>query len=51
MEDTFKECREFFDKLTYAYKIQGVKIPISLKNVKDNVNKQIKNIEGDSCGK
>ena len=45
IEPVFKECKEFFDGLIYVYKLQGIKIPNSLKNVREKVNKQIKNIE------
>ena len=45
IEPVFKECKEFFNKLVYAYKLQGIKIPISLKSVRENVDKQIENIE------
>ena len=44
----FKECKEFLDGLVYAYKIQGVDIPDRLKNVRDKIQKQIKQIEGSS---
>ena len=45
IEPVFKECKEFFDGLIYVYKLQGIKIPNSLKNVREKVNKQIENIE------
>ena len=41
----FKECEEFFDKLIYAYRVQGIKIPPSLKSVMSKVNVQIEKIE------
>ena len=44
IEPVFKECKEFFSKLFRAYKVQGIKIPISLKSVIENVDKQLENI-------
>ena len=48
IEPIFKERKEFLDGLVYAYKIQGIDIPDRLKNVRDKIQKQIKQIEGSS---
>tara|TARA_Y100001963_G_scaffold124266_1_gene174939 strand:+ start:391 stop:561 length:171 start_codon:yes stop_codon:yes gene_type:complete len=47
IEPVFKECEEFFSNLVRVYKLQGIAIPDSLKSVREKVNKQIKQIEGE----
>ncbi len=42
-----RECKDFFDRLTLAYKTEGAGVPDKLKNVREKVNKQIKQIEGE----
>ena len=42
-----RECKEFFDRLAYAYKIEGAGVPDRLKNIKSKVSKQIDKIEGE----
>ena len=47
IEPVFKECKEFLDGLVYSYRIQGVVVPDRLRNIRDKVNNQIKQIEGE----
>jgi|TARA_R100000664_G_C2743389_1_gene131574 hypothetical protein len=42
-----RECKDFFDRLALSYKIEGAGVPDKLKNVREKVNKQIKQIEGE----
>ena len=46
IQPVFKECKEFLDGLVYAYRVQGIGVPKQLKNVREKVNNQIKQIEG-----
>ena len=42
-----KDCRKFLIMLIMSYKLQGVKIPQELKELKVNIENQINKIEGD----
>ena len=48
IEKTFNKCKTFFNKLEYAYKVQGIVVPVLLKDVMKDVNNQINKIEGES---
>ena len=42
-----RNCNNFFNDLIRAYKMQGIKIPKRLKELKENVENQINKIEGE----
>ena len=44
-----KDCKEYFDNLALAYRVQGFKITDSFKKLRKDVTEQIIKIEGDSC--
>ena len=47
IEPLLKDCRSFFITLIMSYKLQGVKIPQRLKELKKNIENQINRIEGE----
>ena len=51
IEPLLKDCRSFFITLIMSYKLQGVKIPQRLKELKENIENQINRIEGEENGK
>ena len=46
IDPLLRECKDFFDRLIIAYKREGAGVPERLKNVRERVNNQIKQIEG-----
>ena len=46
IQPIMRDCNEFFNDLIIAYKMQGIKIPDRLKELKENVENQINKIEG-----
>ena len=48
IEKTFNKCKTFFNKLEYAYKIEGKAVPDLLKDIIKDVSNQISKIEGES---
>ena len=44
-----KNCKEYFDNLALAYRVQGFKITDEFKKLRSDVTEQIIKIEGDSC--
>ena len=43
-----KDCKEYFDNLALAYRVQGFKITDSFKKLRKDVTEQIIKIEGES---
>ena len=43
-----KDCKEYFDNLALAYRVQGFKITDSFKKLRNDVKEQIIKIEGES---
>ena len=43
----FRDDLEYFKDLSLSYRIQGVVVPDRLRNIRDKVNNQIKQIEGE----
>ena len=50
IEPLLRECKDFFDRLIIAYKREGAGVPERLKNVRERVNNQIKQIGSGSNG-
>ena len=46
-----RDCKNFFNDLVLAYRIQGFKIPNRLKKLRSDIDEQIIIIEGDSNDK
>ena len=46
-----RDCKNFFNDLVLAYRIQGFKIPNRLKKLRSDIDEQITIIEGDSNDK
>ena len=47
IDPLLRECKDFFDRLSYAYKLEGAGVPERLKKIKSKVTNQIKKIEGE----
>ena len=45
IEPIMKDCSQFFRDLILSYKVQGIKVPSRLKELKESVEKQIHKIE------
>ena len=46
-----RDCKNFFNDLVLAYRIQGFKVPNRLKKLRSDIDEQITIIEGDSNDK
>ena len=47
IQPIMRNCNEFFNDLIRAYRMQGIKIPKRLKELKENLENQINKIEGE----